>query len=368
MTFRIGRLLGIPIDVDLSWVLVFVLLAYSISTGYFARMFPGRMPAANLALGVAATALFFATLLAHELAHCYFARRSGIPIAGITLFIFGGVSRMKSEPASPSDEFRMAIAGPLTSFALALCFALLALLSTSGSAAAVLTYVAFANVLVGAFNLLPGFPLDGGRVLRSFVWHATNDLRKATRVSSFTGQALGWTMIIIGVANFLRGNTLGGVWLVFIGWFLNNAAQASYQQVLVRRAFEGLLVSDVMTPGFEAVAPETTLEDLVDEYFLRTHADTYPVVRDDALLGVVRLDELREVPRADWPRLQVSRIARPVDEAFLIGAHEPAWNALARMGEQGHSTLFVMDRNRLVGSVRQEYLARLLKLRMVAED
>jgi hypothetical protein len=233
---------------------------------------------------------------------------------------------------------------------------------------AVLLYVALANLLIGAFNLLPGFPLDGGRVLRAFLWHVTGNLRRATRISSWTGQALGWMMVIGGVTEFVFGNTLGGVWLAFLGWFLNSAAQTAYQQLLMRRAFEGLTVSDVMTPGVEAVSPETTVEDLVQNHFLRTHADAYPVLRDDTFLGIVRLEEVREVPRADWPRMQVARIARPVEESFVARVDEPAWDVLGRMAEIGHGTVFVLDGNRLVGSVRQEYLATLLKLRMGAEE
>jgi len=369
MSFRIGKLLGIPIDVDLSWIVVFVLVAYSIGVGYFSAFFPWLRPGTNLLLGVIATALFFGTLLAHELAHSYVARKAGIPIAGITLFIFGGVARMKDEPATPGDEFRMAIAGPATSLAAAAAFGLLgAIAGKTTLLGAVFTYVAIANILVGLFNLLPGFPLDGGRVFRSFLWYTTGNLRRATRISSLLGQALGWMMIIGGISSFLGGNMLGGVWLVFLGWFLNNAAQTAYRQLQMRRAFEGLLVEDVMTLGVEAVTPETTVEDIVRDYFLRTHADVYPVVKNDSLLGIVRLDEVRDLPQHDWPLVQVSRIAKPVEDALLTGTKEPVWNVLIRMGEQNQSTIFVMDGGRLVGSVRQEYLAKLLKFRMGVEE
>ena len=369
MSFRLGRLLGIPVDVDLSWIVIFALFAYSIGVGYFSKFFPGLATGANLFLGMIAAALFFATLLAHELAHSYVARKSGIPIAGITLFIFGGVARMKAEPGTPADEFRMAIAGPVTSFAAAAAFGILGGFAGRGTViGAVLLYVALANLLVAGFNLLPGFPLDGGRVLRALLWHVTGNLRRATRISSWTGQALGWMMIIGGVTEFVFGNTLGGVWLVLLGWFLNTAAQTAYQQLLMRRALEGLTVVDVMTPGVEAVSPDTTVEDLVQNHFLRTHADAYPVLRGDSFLGIVRLEEVRGVPRADWPRVQVARIARPVEDSFVARVDEPAWDVLGRMAEMAHGTVFVLDGNRLAGSVRQEYLATLLKLRMGAEE
>ena len=368
MSFRLGRILGIPVDIDLSWVLIFALLAYTIGTGYFRALFPWLFPGGGLLLGAIATLLFFATLLAHELAHSYVAKKEGIPIAGITLFIFGGVSRMKAEPDSPRDEFRMAIAGPATSLVMAALFAAVGFALGRGTLpGAVFLYVGLANFLVGIFNMLPGFPLDGGRVLRSFLWHITNDLQQATRISSISGQVMGWAMIAFGVLMFFFGNLLGGVWLVFIGWFLNNAAHTSYQQILVRRAFEGLSARDVMTSEVAGVSPDTTVEELVDNHFMRTHADVYPVVRDESLLGVVRLDELRQVPRADWPRVPVDRIASPIDESYVVNVNEPAWNVVSRMGEQGQGTLFVTDDGHLVGSVRQEYLARLLKLRMGAD-
>ncbi len=365
MTFKIGKLLGIPIEVDLSWIIVFILFAYSIGVGYFSTMFPWLAPGGGIVLGIVAAMLFFATLLAHELSHCYFARKSGIPIAGITLFIFGGVARMKGEPDTPEDEFRMAIAGPLASFAFAFGFGFLSLMiGRSTVFGAILSYVAFANIMIGIFNLLPGFPLDGGRIFRSLIWKASGDINIATKVSSFTGQMIGWIMILIGVFSFIRGQQISGIWLVFIGWFLHNAAQSAYQQLIMRRAFQGILISDVMTPYVDAVSPETTVEELVENHFLHTHADTYPVIKDGSLLGIVRLDEVRAIPRSEWPRVQVTRIAKPLDDSLLAFPYQDAWDTLVKMGEQGQSTVFVVDGNDIIGSVRQEYLAKLLKLRM----
>ncbi|MDO8586917.1 MAG: site-2 protease family protein [Armatimonadota bacterium] len=367
MAIRLGRVFGIPIDIDYSWLLIFGLFTYSVSAGHFGRIYPELSTVYQFGLGLLTTLLFFATLVAHELAHSYVARKSGITISGITLFIFGGVARMKSEPDTPLDEFKMAIAGPAFSIAAALAAWMIAAALPVGALGGVFRYVAAANAIVAVFNLIPGFPLDGGRVLRSAVWAATDDLRLATRAASTAGQAFGWGLIALGFVGLLFTGSLSGIWFMFIGWFLNNAAQSSYRQLLIRRALEDVEVSDVMTPLTEPVDPGVSVDELVRERFLRTHADAYPVGDQTGIRGIVRLEDVRRVPRDQWLTTRVEQIVEPITEQCTIGAGEPAWEAVNKMTDGCPSRVVVFEDGSVVGTVGEENLARLLRTRSQLE-
>jgi Zn-dependent protease len=269
-TFRIGKLAGIDINIHVSWIIILVLLTVSLATGWFPQLYPGWSTATYWIVSLIASLLLFVSVLLHELAHSLVARRRGLPVKNITLFIFGGVSNIQQEPTSPGIEFQLAVVGPLTSLLIgAICLLLLLPLRGSNSPLeGILFYLAMANLLLGVFNLIPGFPLDGGRVLRSIVWKITGSMRQATRVASITGQSIAYLFILLGIWLFFTGNILNGIWLGFIGWFLLSAAQSANTQVALESVLRGVTVGEVMNPKPATVPANITLQQLVDEYFL----------------------------------------------------------------------------------------------------
>lgn len=367
MGIRIGRVFGIPIEIDVSWLFVFGLFTYSVSQGHFARYYPDLPQTSVFALGIVTTLLFFASLVAHELSHSYFARKSGIPIAGITLFIFGGVARMKGEPAKPKDELVMALAGPIFSLAVAVATLFISAIIQFETISSVFRYIAYANFAVAVFNMIPGFPLDGGRVLRAIIWSISGNLRMATQVATISGQVFAWALIGLGLSSVLLTGSFGGIWFILIGWFLNNAAQTSYKQLLIRRALEGVEVSDVMSPMDRLVAPDISVDDLVHQHFLRTHADSYPVSGPGGVQAIVRLEDVRALPRDKWLTTSVLEIAHPITSECTIGSEENAWEAANKLTDGCPTKVVVYNDGRVVGMVGQEDLARLLRTRSQLE-
>src|SRR6056297_3376601 len=281
--FKIFSLLGFPIYLDLSWFAIVILISWSLATSVFPSQVEGLTATAYWTMGVLGALGLFASILAHELGHAVVARRFELPMRGITLFIFGGVAEMTKEPPSAKAEFFVAIAGPIVSVLISAgCFAVVALGGSAmpPSAAAVISYLALINAVVVAFNLIPAFPLDGGRVLRSILWHVKGNLRWATRISSSIGSGFGLVLILLGLLSLLSGSLFAAIWQFLIGMFLRNAAQMSYQQVLMRRALEGEPVSRFMRTSVVDVSPTMTLDQLVDNYVYRYHHKMYPVTEN----------------------------------------------------------------------------------------
>jgi len=367
---RLGKLLGVPITVDVSWFVIFALIVYTLAVGYFPHVNPNLSPGMNWLGGILAGLLLFASVLLHELMHSYVAKRNGIGISGITLFIFGGVSRMRDEPRTPEAELKMAIAGPITSFALAAIFWIIAIFAGRAFLGElgyqVVAYLALINFILGVFNMLPGFPLDGGRVLRAILWGSLNSLDRATRYASYVGQFFGYMFIFVGFAGMLmlRGFFLSGLWLVFIGWFLNNAAQQSYQQVALRRALSGVDVHRVMTTDFPHVNPSMCLDDFVHDYLLRYDYSAFPVAEDEDLLGIITVNEVRDIPRERWPHTAVSEVARPPDEEKVIDENDDAFDALMHMAEGNLGRLLVMHEGKLKGMVTQDSIINLVRTKL----
>lgn len=370
LSLKIGRLLGVPISVDISWLVIFALIVYTLAVGYFPQTNPNFTPAMNWLAGVLAGLMLFVSVLLHELMHSYVAKKNHIGIAGITLFIFGGVSRMTDEPRTPEAEFKMATAGPATSFALAGLFWLIVvfggrpLLGELGYQ--VVRYLALINLMLGIFNMLPGFPLDGGRVLRAILWGSLGDLDRATRYASFVGQAFGYTFIALGFAGMLllRGFFLNGLWLVFIGWFLNNAAQQSYQQIALRRALSGVNVSRVMSTDFPHVDPSMCLDDFVHDYLLKYDYTAFPVTEGDNLVGVITVNEVRDLPREKWPETPVSAVTHPTEEERVIDENDDAFDALMHMAEGNLGRLLVMHDGKLKGIVTQDSIFNIVRTKL----
>jgi Zn-dependent protease/CBS domain-containing protein len=378
MRWRLFRLVGIPISVDASWLVVLALLTLSLGSAfpvllrqYFPGVTPDLAPYEYWLMGLVAALAFFVCILLHELGHAVVARSQGMPIRGITLFLFGGVAEMEDEPDTAGGEFLMAIAGPIVSVLLAVGLGLLAWLGYNGGwphpVVIVLGYLAFINGLVLAFNLIPAFPLDGGRVLRSILWGATGDLRRATRWAALLGQAFAWLLIGWGVRQFFMGNWLGGVWMGLIGMFLNKAAQGSYQQVLVRQALQGEPVRRFMNPDPIAVPPSLDLRHWVEDFVYRYHRKTFPVVADGHLEGFIDTSALAQAPRPEWARHTIGEVMRHDIEAIAISPDADALQALGKMRRTGSSRLLVAEGDRLVGILSLKDLLSFLHLKIELE-
>lgn len=365
---RLGSIFGFEISIDWSWLLIFFLVVYTLAIGYFPMH--GKFTAGmNWILGVAAAILLFASVLIHEISHSLVARRYGIDIKGITLFIFGGVSKTAEEPKSAGAEFWMAIVGPATSFALGIFFGALQVagvnLGWPVAAIALVGYLALINVALGVFNLVPGFPLDGGRVLRSILWGATGDVAKATRWASYTGQGFGYLMMAAGFVEIVMlGALVSGLWLVFIGWFLAGAARSSYEQLVVRQALAGVPVERVMTTDVPPIDANMSVRQFVDEQLLRHDYACYPVVRGEEVLGVVGAEEVRKVHSNMWDFTPVGDIVHQINGEYEITPGDDVWNAMGRLASDDVCRLLVIEDGHLRGTVGRESIYRLLQTRM----
>jgi len=364
---KLFKLFGFTVRVDASWFIIAFLIMWTLAAGLFPAYYKGLSAGTYWWMGIAGAAGLFVSIVFHEFWHSYVARRYGLPISGITLFIFGGVSEMTDEPQSPRVEFFMALAGPVSSFVLAGIFYLIfraVRASMPLPVHAVLAYLAYINVLLGIFNLLPAFPLDGGRVLRSILWYAKGNLRWATRIASRIGAGFGVGMIVAGIVTFVAGNFVGGMWWFLIGLFLRNASQMSYRQLLIRRALEGEHVGHFMKPELVTVAPTVTLSQLMDNYVYKYPYKMFPVVDQGRLAGVVTINQLKKVPREEWDAHTVKEIAGTCTEGNTIDPDADATKALEKMNRTGTSRLMVVDHGKLVGILALRDLLRFLSKKL----
>jgi Zn-dependent protease/predicted transcriptional regulator len=345
-SFRLLRLIGFDIFIHWSWLIIFVLVTWSLATGYLPSVYPAWSAGQRWLVGAVTSVLFFASVLAHELSHSVVARRRGLPVGSITLFVFGGVSMLGGEPRTARDEFAIAIVGPLTSIALAAVFAGIwgagrALGSAPVAAAA--GYLAYVNLALGIFNLLPGFPLDGGRVLRSAIWGARGSMLTATRIAANAGRAVAAILVALGVLSLFVTGGFGGVWFILIGWFLWNAAESSYQQLLQQNTLQGLHVADLIEPAPPRVSPEITLRQLVDQYLLKLHQRAFFVGPDAGeVLGLITLSDLRRVPEEQWETVTVYRAMTPRERLIVVTPETEATEALQLMAEHNVNQLPVV--------------------------
>jgi len=365
------RLFGFAVHVDLSWIVIAVLITWSLTAGLFPFQYRGLSAGTYWMMGLAGALGLFFSIVFHEMSHSLVARRFGIPMKGITLFIFGGVAEMDDEPPSPRAEFWMAIAGPLSSLFLAAAFYGLYIFGARSGWPApfngVVGYLGVINVILAVFNMIPAFPLDGGRVLRSILWGWRNDLRWGTRISSAFGSAFGLFLIFVGVLNALRGNFVGGVWQFLIGMFLRDAARGSYQQLVARQALEGEPVRRFMRTDPITVSPSLSLAELIDDYVYRHQFKLFPVVQNGALVGCIDLNQVKEIPRNEWAYRTVGEVAKRCDDN-TIAPDVDAVKALSKMNRTGRSRLLVIDQGRLVGILSLKDLLRFLSLKVELEN
>jgi Zn-dependent protease/CBS domain-containing protein len=360
--------LGIRVVADYSWFLIVTLIAGTLSVGWFPSVLPNRSLAQYVALGVITAFFFFASVLVHELSHSVVAVLNGIPVRRITLFLFGGVAEISKEPPDPGTELRVALAGPATSAVLAALFwtAVLVMSARPGRPASQLAflYLALANTFLLVFNLLPGLPLDGGRILRAIVWRATGNLTRATYVASVAGKALAALLILGGLFAILSRNyIIPGLWLIFIALFLRQAADTSYKQLLARKSLGDALVGNAMTPRVVTVPPTIALSELVDTYFLHHPFICYPVVDGERPVGLVTVKDVKHVPRAKWESTTVADTMTPLDEQTVLSPGDTVSTAVMKMGDSGLGRLPVIDGGRLVGILTRRDIMNYIRIR-----
>jgi len=366
---RLGRILGIEIGLHYSWFIVALLLTLSLSARFRATH-PDWESAIVWGAALVTGAAFFATLLLHELSHAVTARARGLPVGGITLFALGGVSRLEKDPGDAKTEFLVGIVGPLTSVAIAVaCLGLAAALGwrvasePAGPVEAVLVWLGYINFGLAAFNLIPGFPMDGGRVLRSIVWGLTGDPARATRVAAAGGQVVALLFVVLGLLEFFGGAGLSGLWIAFIGWFLLNAATAQSLLVQTRERLRSIRADEVMTRNSPTVGPGTSLEELVYSKILHTGQRCFLVADDRRIRGLVTLHEIKQVPRADWPRTPVTQVMRRMEDLRVVSPEASAGDCLDTMTQSDVHQVPVVADGEVLGIVTRGDVLRVLQAR-----
>lgn len=349
-TFDLFSVFGFKIRLDVSWFVVAVLVTWSLAAAAFPEMAPDLSTTTYWIMGVVGALGLFASVVAHELSHATVARYYGVDMRGITLFIFGGVAEMTDEPPHPKAEFWVAIAGPIASVVIGLLFLAVGLVGMPGSARTVIGYLGVINIALAVFNMIPAFPLDGGRILRSILWQWKDSLRQATRITSTIGSGFGMVLIGFGVLRLIAwGDFVGGMWMALIGLFVRNAAQMSYQQLLLRRVLEGEPVSHFMEQEPVTVPPHISVEDLVEDYVYRHHFKMFPVVSNGRLEGCVTTRQIKELPREEWANTPVRQLASACSAENSIAPDADAMQALSTMSQSRASRLLVVEGDRLRG-------------------
>lgn len=368
--FHLCNLFGFPLRIDLSWLFIAVLLTWSLASAYFPHMSPDLEPGTYWIMGVVGMLGLFGSVVLHELGHALVARRYALPIRGITLFIFGGVAEMTEEAKSAKAEFFVAIGGPVVSLVLAILFrGADALLPLPAAVAGVVAYLGLINTVVLVFNMIPAFPLDGGRVLRAVLWHFGKSMRRATRISSTIGSGFGWLLIGMGVLQLLAGSLIGAIWWALLGMFLRTAATSTYQQLQLRRLLEGEPVRRFMKTDPVAVRENLSLEELVENYVYRHHFKTFPVVDEDQqLIGSVTTRHIREVPRGEWEETTVRAVMQKVKVENTLHPEDDAMRALSVMNRSGQSRYLVVEDGTLRGILSLKDLMEFFSLKVELEE
>ena len=364
-TWRIGKVFGIDINIDSSWLIIFALVIWTLAGSYFPQQYPRWPTWLHWTVGVITSILFFGSVLGHELAHSVVAIRQGEEVRSITLFIFGGVARIAEEPDKPLKELLMAIVGPLFSMVIGIAFGVLWFLTRGffQPLSALAQYLAMINVSLALFNLIPGFPLDGGRVLRALIWGLSGNLKLATRLASWAGRGIAFLFMLGGTWQIFGGQWLDGLWIIFIGWFLYNAATSGYRQVLVREMLGEVRAGDLMTTDFATVSEGITLQQLVDEYVLRRREHSFLVAEAGLLQGIVCLHDVKTVARERWPHTQVREVMTPWEKLETVSPGDDGSAVLARLNAREVRQLPVVEGERLVGLLRRSDVLRYMQLR-----
>ncbi len=363
----IGRIFGIPLRLHFSWFFIFALVTWALVASYFPDVYPNWSLMASILTGIITSLLFFGSVLLHELMHSVVAIASGIPVKSITLFIFGGVSQITEEPTKPKIEFKIAIAGPLTSIILGGFFwAIFYFVPESLEyIKAVSFWLSLINLMLGAFNLLPGFPLDGGRVMRALLWWRTGNLRRSTRWASNAGRGISFLFIFGGIWFIFQGPEwwFNGLWLAFIGWFLGNAAVGSYRQLTLQQMLQGHEVNEAMTRSCITIQPNITLDELVSEHILPTGNQCFVVTDRGNIQGLITLKEIKEIPRVKWAAKKVSEVMTPVSELKQVNPNEDLARVMKILTEDEVNQLPVVEDGKIIGMISRENMLAFINLR-----
>jgi len=362
-SWRVGRIAGIEVRIDSSWAVIALLVTYSMYLR-FSLVYESLSTVGAVGLAVLAAVLFFGSVLIHELAHALVSQARGIRVQDITLFLFGGATRARVESRGPGDEFLIAVVGPLTSGILAALFGVVDVLGRDAlprPLVGAFGYLAWVNLLLAGFNLIPGFPLDGGRLLRSAIWKATGSLPRATRVASLAGQAVGWLLVAGGVAYLLAGNLAGGIWFAFIGWFLVQAARSSYEELQLRHMLRGVEAQDVMAGNLLRVPPELTLQDAVDDYFMRYDHGAFPVDEQGRTIGLLTLRGVRRVPRDQWSTRRVRDLMVPLGDQVVVAPDARMDGVMGKLEDGEAGRVLVVQDGEVVGIITPSDLSRWLR-------
>ncbi|MEM3403213.1 MAG: CBS domain-containing protein [Nitrososphaeria archaeon] len=367
MSLKIISLLGIPVKLHYTLVLGAIFISWTLAVGYLPSEYPGLSSMTYWMIGVISAVLLFASVLVHELAHSHIAKKNGLPVKRIVLFIFGGVSEIEEEPKEAHIELRMALAGPLTSFLIALALWSLQYIARAFEASVIiyapLEYGAYINAVLGGFNLLPAFPLDGGRVFRAGIWYWKKDLIKATRIATKMGVFFAYLMIFGGLVLIIGGIFIGGLWLTLIGWFLKSGAESSYRHTIIGEALAGVKIRDIMTREVHTVDPDYSIKEVVEMRFSQYKHTGFPVEKDMKLLGIITIEDIRKIPREKWQETKVNEAMTACEKLTCASPDEPAVDALIKMSKHNIGRLPVQDNGKLVGIITRSDILHAIRIR-----
>ncbi len=368
-SFRLMRAWGIPVEIHVSWLLVFLLFSISLARSYFPEAVGGLADSTYWAAGIITTLVVFASVQTHEFGHSLVAIREGIPIKKIVLFIFGGVAQMEAEPDKPATEFRVTAAGPLTSLLIALIFGALYyfVLPRGQIVSESVLFVARINLIMAVFNLVPAFPLDGGRLFRSIVWFFSKNMLKATRIAVGFGSFLSFLAMGLGFLFVIFQGNLWGLWLILIGWMIYQAGQSSYSQLVFKETFSGMKVSALMSTDLQTISPDATLDELA-EHFLHYKYGAFPVVYGSTTHGIVSLQNMKTVPREQWPETKVARILIPLKETLVLQPDSDAAEVMMKMASTNAGRALIMENGNLIGLLSRTDMMRFMQMHMVLRE
>ncbi|MGM0396464.1 MAG: site-2 protease family protein [Bacillota bacterium] len=367
-SFLIGKIMGIRIELNISWLVAFFLITTTLATGFFPSRYPQWPGDLYWAVGGTIALLLLLSIVLHELSHSLVAIKLGIGVKKITLFIFGGIADLEKEPDTPGKEFVVAIAGPLMSLLLMVVFRALSYLSSNMGApeyySVVFSYMSSINLVLALFNLFPAFPLDGGRVLRSAIWHFSGDLTKATGTASAIGQWFGYFLMFLGLVNVFYGYFVNGLWILFIGFFIVQASQASYQQTIISDIFSRTMVGEFMTKDVVLMDPEISIMTAVDEYFFRYKYNIFPVGSKDNIMGIVNIDNIKHVQREHWGITKISQAVTPLSDKLVVSPDKTVSDVMSKIFNNEFGRVLVMDEERLLGIVSRTDIMNHLRIYM----
>lgn len=365
---KLFRIFNIQVSLDLTWFVIFSLVVWSLAVGYFPLHYPGKGGFVYFLMGIISSFLLFVSVLLHEISHSIVSNKLGLEIKEITLFIFGGVAKLSKEPEDPAAEFKIAIAGPISSIFLAIAFYIFKSVLQFAVAAplvtAILDYLIMINMVLVVFNLIPGFPLDGGRVLRAVLWLKTGNMQRATGITSSIGKGFAVLLILFGIIQVFAGNFIGGMWSVFIGLFLQQAAESGYQQALIRNTLTGVNVRHAMTKDVVTIPDFYTLSRVAEEFFFIYHFIGFPVVSDGKLVGMLTLNDVRHIPKSQWQTTLVKDTMDPSVADMIISPDDNVMDAMTKMVNLEKGRLPVVENNRLVGIITRRDIMKLMEFRI----